>query len=159
MDWKKLWKIHAAPRVKHFIWVILDGRISTTDYLNSINLGPRTLYVLYNLELQIADHLFPFCSKAHSVWNTLNANLGLNIAFPDNISSGAWISDCNFPRSTVCIIATTIWFLWKSRCDAIFNNITPNYSQIINRAIAHVKDFLLENAKLRGRRLLLNNFS
>ncbi|KAH7684404.1 FMN-binding split barrel-containing protein [Dioscorea alata] len=58
----------------------------------------------------------------------------------------------------VSIIVATIWFLWKSYCDAIFKNSTPNYSLIVNRAIAHM-DFNQENANLRGRCLLLNNFN
>ncbi|XP_039145574.1 uncharacterized protein LOC120282794 [Dioscorea cayenensis subsp. rotundata] len=43
LGWSKLCKLHVAARVKHFIWLVLHGKISTSDFLNSINIGPETL--------------------------------------------------------------------------------------------------------------------
>ncbi|XP_039136968.1 uncharacterized protein LOC120274488 [Dioscorea cayenensis subsp. rotundata] len=157
--WTKIWRLHVAPRVKHFIWLLLHGRISTTDYLHSINMSPRTLCILCSLELESADHLFHGCYKAQQVWNLLNCILNINISFPDRISSGAWITDYNLSLHSISIIAVSIWLLWKARCAAIFSNIRPNYPLLVRKAIAHVQEFLQGNASLCGRRLLLNNFS
>lgn len=44
-------------------------------------------------------------------------------------------------------------------CAAIFNNISPNFPSIANKVVAHVKDFMLENASLNSQHFLLNNFS
>lgn len=157
--WHKLWKLHVAPRVKHFIWLMLHGRISTTDYLSNINLGPRSLCIFCNIESESIEHLFKECRYTHLIWNTLNHILGINISFPDYISSGFWITDYKFFMHTIFVIAANIWYIWKARCDAIFNNINPNFSSIAIRAVAHVKDFMKENTSLLGRHLLLNNFS
>ncbi|XP_039145742.1 putative receptor-like protein kinase At3g47110 [Dioscorea cayenensis subsp. rotundata] len=86
--WHKLWSLRIAPRVKHFIWLLQHGRISTTDYLNSINLGPRSLCIFCNLELESIEHIFLDCCKVQSVWNLINHSLGCNISFPDFISTG-----------------------------------------------------------------------
>lgn len=157
--WHKLWKLHVVPRVKHFIWLLLHGKISTTDYLNSINLGPRSLCIFCNIESESVEHLFKECCYAQLVWNSLNHNLGINISFPDYISLCSWITDYKFFIHTISVIAANIWYLWKARCDAIFNCINPNFPSIAIRAIALVKDFMQENTSLLGRHLLLSNFS
>lgn len=51
------------------------------------------------------------------------------------------------------------WFIWKSRCDAIFNNSPPNFSAIVNRSIAHAREHSKSNRCLLGKRLILYNFS
>ncbi|XP_039136204.1 uncharacterized protein LOC120273607 [Dioscorea cayenensis subsp. rotundata] len=157
--WNKLWKLHVAPRIMHFIWLMLHGRVSTTDFLNSINIGPITLCVFCHIDCESSEHLFLECRCAQMVWNLLNHKLGINISFPDLISAGFWITDYNYSIHTIFVIATSIWYLWKARCEAIFNNIIPNFTNISVKAIAHVKDFMQENASLVGRKLLLNNFS
>lgn len=43
------------------------------------------------------------------------------------------------------IIAMTVWYLWKARCDVIFHNIHPNYSNIAHRAINYSKDISCAN--------------
>lgn len=59
----------------------------------------------------------------------------------------------------ISIITATTWFIWKSRCDAIFRNLSPNFSAIICRALAHVQDHSIGGKDLLGQRLFLNNFS
>lgn len=157
--WHKLWRLHVAPRVKHFIWLMFHGRLSTTDFLNSINIGPNTLCIFCNLENESMEHLFLDCRYAQLVWNLINHKLNTNISFPDNISAGFWLTDYNLSFHTVSVIAACLWFLWKARCDAIFNNVKPNCFIIASKAIAHAKDHLLEKSSLLGRRLLLNNFT
>ncbi|XP_039133286.1 uncharacterized protein LOC120270351 [Dioscorea cayenensis subsp. rotundata] len=140
--WDKLWKLYVAPRVKHFIWLMFHGRISTIDFLNSINIGPHTLCVFCNIESKSIDHIFLDSRCAQLVWNLLNYNLGINISFPDLISAGLWISDYNFSIHIVSVIAATIWFLWKARCDLIFNNIKPKFSNILSKVVIHVQEFM-----------------
>lgn len=38
-----------APRVKHFIWLLLHGKVKTYNYMYHLNMWPNTLYVLCGL--------------------------------------------------------------------------------------------------------------
>lgn len=38
--WKKIWNLKVAPHVQHFIWICLNGKLATYDFLHSINAGP-----------------------------------------------------------------------------------------------------------------------
>lgn len=108
--------------------------------------------------MEYIEHLFIDCCKVQAVWNLVNHTLGCHIYFPDPVSSRLWITDYGFSTYTLSIIAAMIWFLWKSRCEAIFQNITPNFTNLGCKAIAHVNDFKHDNASLTGQRLIINNF-
>lgn len=63
VGWKKIWPLKVFPLVKHFLWLMFNGRISTADYLHSINLGPRSMCVFCNLNYETPEHLFHQCCK------------------------------------------------------------------------------------------------
>ncbi|XP_039138822.1 uncharacterized protein LOC120276159 [Dioscorea cayenensis subsp. rotundata] len=92
VGWKKLWELNVAPRVKHFIWLVFRGRISTSEYLYSIGLGPRNACALCGLKLETIDHLFVQCPRAIDVWTSVCQKLNISISFLDGFRSGSWIT-------------------------------------------------------------------
>lgn len=40
--WAILWHLNIAPKVKHFIWLLLHNAIKTHEFLYRLNLGPRS---------------------------------------------------------------------------------------------------------------------
>ncbi|XP_039139601.1 uncharacterized protein LOC120276925 isoform X1 [Dioscorea cayenensis subsp. rotundata] len=116
---------------------------------------------------------FLFWSSAHShvpaiyVLGSSQVDVGNNNYLPTRIKINFYPYGIDFPGGEAtgrfsngknAADFIVIWYLWKARCDAIFKNLTPNFSCIAARAIAHVKDFLQEHSPQLGRRLLLNNF-
>ncbi|KAH7691569.1 Reverse transcriptase zinc-binding domain-containing protein [Dioscorea alata] len=157
--WHLLWKIHVVPRVKHFLWVLFHGRLSTSNYLYLINLGPNSPCAMCGLAPETIDHLFYQCSKAQWIWSQLSLRLNAHIQFPCRFSSGSWLSDGTFSKYIISTIAATAWLLWKTRCDVIFGSVTPNLSVVITKALAHVQEYSTCNSDLLGWRLFLNDFS
>lgn len=51
-----------------------------------------------------------------NVWDHVNASLGHNINFQDDIASGSWITDNHGGDSNfiVSVVAVVIWLIWKS---------------------------------------------
>lgn len=70
--WKKIWKMNVTPRVKHFIWMVFQGKLPTTDYLYKLNLGPDNPCILCGLTKESIDHLFNQCPKTQLVWRHLS---------------------------------------------------------------------------------------
>lgn len=91
--------------------------------------------------------------------NQTGSKIGLNISFPDGFSSGDWLIDYNYPKHIISIIAAGALFIWKIGCDAIFRNISPNYSAIVSRTLAHAIEYSQDNWNLIGKKLILSNFS
>lgn len=65
--WKIIWTLKVVPRAKHFLWLLFKGRISTSEFLYSLNLGPRNLCTLCGLEYETIDHLIGSCQYAQTV--------------------------------------------------------------------------------------------
>lgn len=93
--WNQIWRIYTTPRVEHFLWLLLHGRLSTTDFFcfvwtwAQINLAffvaylknPLTIYSAIALKF----HLFGLSSapKLALIYPSplgLNLELGLLIA-------------------------------------------------------------------------------
>ncbi|XP_039118512.1 uncharacterized protein LOC120254484 [Dioscorea cayenensis subsp. rotundata] len=71
VGWKHLWKIPVAPRIKHFIWLCIKGRLSTFAFLNQLNIGPDRPCIFCGLHRETINHLFNDCSSAQFVWNQI----------------------------------------------------------------------------------------
>lgn len=59
----------------------------------------------------------------------------------------------------ISLISVVAWFIWKTRCDAIFRNTKPNFFVIVGKTFAHVQDYITSRLDLLGQRLILNNFN
>ncbi|XP_039115766.1 uncharacterized protein LOC120251270 [Dioscorea cayenensis subsp. rotundata] len=159
MGWRLLWNLSIAPRVKHFLWTLFHGRLSTYNFLYLRKLRPNSSCPLCTLFPETIDHLFSSCSKAQLIWSYLSLRLGMSIHFPNGFAFGSWLTDGFYSNHTVSVIAATAWFLWKSRCDIIFRNANLNPPTLVCKAISHVQDHFECRKNLLGSRLILNNFT
>lgn len=73
IGWQILWHIPIAPRVKHFIWICLRGRLSTYAFLHSIHVSPDNPCIFCGIHRETTDHLLCHCSRIHAVWDQLSA--------------------------------------------------------------------------------------
>lgn len=157
--WKEIWRLGVAPRVKHFLQLMLQGRIATYDYLHAIKLGPRNLCILCGLTFESAKHLLAECPNAQLVYNLLGKKASNCFIFCNGLISSSWLTSSLYSLYYKYVIATAIWFIWKARCDIIFWQISLNPAIIVCKSLAHAMEFSFANSPQLGRRLLLNNFS
>ncbi|XP_039118928.1 uncharacterized protein LOC120255096 [Dioscorea cayenensis subsp. rotundata] len=155
--WRVIWKLYLAPRTKHFIWTLLHGRLSTSNFLSYLHLGPDIPCRLCGLSSETIDHLFCYCPKAKQVWAYLSLKLNTFIHFPLGFGSGLWVTEGGFSTHIISVISATAWMIWKSRCDVIFRNTHFNVPTVVCRAIAHVQEFTVCRESLFGQMLILNN--
>lgn len=159
VGWNTVWRIPVAPRIKHFIWLCLRGRLSTSAFLFNIKLGPDNPCVFCGLHRETIDHLLYNCNRTRNIWDQLASKLNTSIVFTNGFSSGCWLLDYSHSMHIIAFIAASAWFIWLCRCDTIFRNTSPWFSFIVPRAAAHVEEFSRCNSNLWGRKLLLCNFS
>lgn len=65
--WANLRRLKVAPRVKHFIWLLLHNAVKTHDYLYTMNLDPLDLCSFCNLNVEFAEHIFQTCIKTRDL--------------------------------------------------------------------------------------------
>lgn len=66
---KNVWRLNVAPKTKTFIWILLQNKVKTYDYLYHMNLGPHDPCILCGLVVETSNHLLRLCAKSQYVWN------------------------------------------------------------------------------------------
>lgn len=138
--WKNLWNLQAIPRIRLFIWKLVQKALPTNSRLAAHNSEISAECPLCDNQVsETENHLFRKCHFARSIWfgcdlNTVNSQINTNsiVKWVE-----IWISDPKY--SKICEqIATIIWFLWKYRCEVIFRKINPDPFALIQQ----IKKFL-----------------
>ncbi|XP_039123366.1 uncharacterized protein LOC120259982 [Dioscorea cayenensis subsp. rotundata] len=143
--WNYIWKLCVLPRIKTFIWKLAHGKLPTSDYLYSLNIGPPTQCHFCGLVSESASHIIWNCYKIVPCWNSLCASFNLDFIILTGFSTSNWltsrftskISDAFFKA----LIASIAWIIWKDRCNLIFKNWQPKYHTIYSRAWNYCRDF------------------
>ncbi|XP_039130894.1 uncharacterized protein LOC120267295 [Dioscorea cayenensis subsp. rotundata] len=157
--WQLLWKLNISPRAKHFLWMLFHGRLSTSNFLSQLRLGPDNPCALCGLFPEMIDHLFCHCNIAKQVWNYLSMKINTHIHFPIGFSVGLWLTERHFTNHCKSVIAASAWLIWKSRCDVIFRDAHLNIPVIVCRALSHVQEHIAGRRCLAGQKLIMHNFS
>lgn len=143
------------------IWSILSGFVLRVAYLPPIFflicIWARTFLAFFVVFLR--KLLIIYLGNVPNL--SLSGSSSATMWTPPSLflSSGNWLTNPSYSQFTLTVIVAGAWFIWKSRCDAIFNNSPPNFSAIVNRSIAHAREHSKSNRCLLGKRLILYNFS
>lgn len=151
----------SPPRVKHFIWLVFHDAVKTNEYLYRMNLGTQILCTFCNLYTETVEHLFLNCYKTQEIWNIICSAASKPINLSDGISSGLWLNQemtGNGP-AIQSIIASSVWFIRKARCNKIFNNEHLDCHKVSRWAIAHVREYSCAPPPHLGKDFILNNYT
>ncbi|KAL8514324.1 hypothetical protein ACS0TY_013441 [Phlomoides rotata] len=131
---KKLWKSWAVRKAVVTSWKLLKGKMATTDNLGrrGITLNNEEKKCQFCLEEEESiRHLFFECKVSSSIWESILRWLGVSMVlhidpkihflhFGECLGSGT--------KATVArtIWIGTVWSLWNTRNDIVFNKATFN---------------------------------
>lgn len=158
--WGKIWRLKVAPRVKYFIWLLLHNAVQTIEYLYHLNLGPQTMCSFCNLLPESAEHLFLNCHKSQQIWNLTCSIIGKHINLSQGISSGYWLDQELSGNDSYIqsVIAATIWFIWKARCNRIFKMEELDCQLVSIRATGHVREYSYASSLHLRNNFIMHNF-
>ncbi|KAJ4799837.1 RNA-directed DNA polymerase (reverse transcriptase)-related family protein [Rhynchospora pubera] len=121
----KLWKVKAPPKVKIFIWLLLQDRLLTQQNLLLRN-WPANIGCPCCLArpFETAIHLFLHCHMASSIWNKVRQHYSLpTFSLTDDLL-GFWLTNRSADYDLWDTIwAATNWTIWKERNNRIFNSL------------------------------------
>ncbi|XP_028089245.1 uncharacterized protein LOC114289680 [Camellia sinensis] len=142
-NWDWVWRIHASPRITHFLWLCLHQRIITKSLLFCRNITSDDTCPLCSLAPETTCHILRDCPSSQDHWNSIGIppllKDSFNLAFTDWVRTNcqsAVLHSTNVAWSIIFPI--TCWSLWKARNSHCFspNNPTPfNPSLITSLAL------------------------
>jgi hypothetical protein len=137
---KKIWSSPAPSKIIAFSWQLLYNRLPSKRNLSRRGVGNFTENQTcgWCVDSQESDiHLLLHCNFAQSVWRAVCNWLGLNITIPPNLYilflcfvDGAVSKRVR--KGFLLIWHSTLWFLWKTRNDLIFNNVFKVPSEVVD---------------------------
>ncbi|KAF1861709.1 hypothetical protein Lal_00026130, partial [Lupinus albus] len=127
----------------HSFNTALLNRIPTKDALFRMGVssitGDGLLCSLCNDHYESTHHLFSTCNLTYHVWQLIYKWLDFSIVLPINthhhfLYHMGLVNDRKCWKFWGVIWLATIWEIWLSRNDLIFNNVSPSPHQILDSA-------------------------
>eukprot|EP00253_Pinus_taeda_P010548 PITA_10548 len=148
------WKSECIPKVKHFNWTLLKGRILTAENLRKRGIQGPSICCFCKAEEETIQHSFLLCPWVQNCWQQLTSPLEARGRY-DQVHSlqKNWKKDyphhrrgkTNLIRIWKCIPVTLCWNLWLARNNLIFNNIQPRMGTIIAKTMASISETISVN--------------
>ncbi|GMJ03912.1 hypothetical protein HRI_004060400 [Hibiscus trionum] len=139
--WRLIWKAPVPQRLHVFLWVLSQNKLMTNHERYRRHIGHFSTCPRCNLEDETILHVLRDCSAATAIWNRLlpasiatdfyrqDAQVWLLSNLSTNLIHGVY--DLPWPL----LFISTLWQLWKSRNDYVFNGIIPADAATLARAV------------------------
>ncbi|KAK0586532.1 hypothetical protein LWI29_008529 [Acer saccharum] len=149
--WKFVWKLKLPPRVLYFLWTLLHGKLLTNCHRAARGITADTNCLRCTGSDEDVDHVFRGCPASIQIWESVHT--GVTKTSDYQTVWDDWLHNnlnCNnlalgkFPN--YLLFSVSLWFLWKWRCEFIFNpdfQVPSSPGQIIWR---YVDDWVKANA-------------
>ncbi|CAN1304228.1 Putative ribonuclease H protein At1g65750 [Linum perenne] len=131
--WKTIWKWEGPNRVKHFIWLAAHERILTNSERCRRHIAQdSTCYRCPNICEDLL-HVCRDCNLAKEVWMSLFPHRASGDFFALNFQD--WLRFGIQDKELCLPFGITIWMLWKSRNEAIFEQKPVTSDQLRLRVL------------------------
>lgn len=141
------WKSLAPPRVKLFMWLLLQRRIQCRSVLFRKHIVDSTTCEICNASEESPEHIIHGCPLGKEVWTKLN----LQSMIPLDMCELHTIS--NSPSAPIpefsTFIALICWHIWKARNAKVFRNESQSVDRVLLdcKAAAELWQFRFPRAK------------
>jgi hypothetical protein len=124
-----IWKSSAPPRVKFFVWLLLQGRIQCRHNLCKKTIVDSPICEVCNSEDETSEHIILRCGFAVAFWEAI----GFSWSSDQSIGE---LYQATRPNNILedqfgTFIALCCWQLWKRRNGIVFRNEALNLQQVL----------------------------
>ncbi|XP_028755351.1 uncharacterized protein LOC114714752 [Neltuma alba] len=172
--WSAVWKLKVIPKIRSFIWRILNNALASKDALFKRKCATNPVCPVCGDDTETLEHLFLLCEWVKVAW--LGSVMGLNIS-PLNIQNiSFWLEQFLLMIDTEldygkAYISTMLWSIWKLRCKWIFEQVLPKPEETIemtnrtmqeywnaNSLLPKVPSYVMPKASFKWRKPQANSF-
>jgi hypothetical protein len=119
---KELWNVSDPNNCHFFMWLILDGRCWTSEWLQRHGLQKRGPYALCSQGDETIDHLFMQCIVSREIWYKLLRRCGWHLLAPSDadqfiylwLCSRKWVTKARRKAFNSLVVLIT-WNVWLER--------------------------------------------
>ncbi|XP_019167626.1 PREDICTED: uncharacterized protein LOC109163328 [Ipomoea nil] len=154
--WNSIWKLKVPNRIRSFLWLVAHGRIMTNS--NRVKRGLTTCDKCWACDdlIEDVDHVLRSYPAAKDLCKAVfpdsfqrRSMLPFSIWLLDGLASK---SDGKGPLNASSLFAITLWWIWKWRNEAVFNNNVKPLCFKISWVKAQYEE--VNNAFMKGKGLM-----
>ncbi|KAM1521834.1 hypothetical protein ACFX10_012017 [Malus domestica] len=147
--WKCIWQLAVPPQIRHFLWVSLHLGLPTGKALFNRRLSSSPSCPLCLSADETVEYVFLRCPWVAAVW--FGGALNYKVDAASFVSWSRWLQDVfslswgsSADRQWLqAYVSFSCWFIWKTRCDFVFNQVPVNPSKVIFSLSSAFGNFLL----------------
>ena len=150
---KEVWSGLGTPKHGFILWLAVLGRLSTYDRMWFLDADPACPLCSVE-EIETHEHVFFQCSYAGAIWSAVRAHFRI----PNSVSSipralrwlrrRARTSGC-LDRARVVALSTTVYYIWRARNVAIFDEELMPIDGVIRLVLSHIYRVLYDRFPTR----------
>lgn len=135
-NWLKIWNLSVPPKVKIFVWRMLQNCLPTLENLRSRFVEVYPICSVCHNHLESAEHALFFCSFAQSCWNSVKVDV---VSSPD-LSVRSIMKEFFETKSSkeMEIICSVVWQIWDHRNNVVWNKKFKTLSMVVNEASVYL---------------------
>ncbi|XP_019197687.1 PREDICTED: uncharacterized protein LOC109191482 [Ipomoea nil] len=125
VKWMSIWKLKVPNKICIFIWTAMHGKILTNSNRYKRCLSECDKCIRCPTKTEDTQHVLRDCPAAKEVLEIVLPYLSMdpNLPFEDWMTIGIRKSGgSTHPSNISTLFATTLWWIWRWRNDAVFNN-------------------------------------
>lgn len=139
--WRQIWKLETIPRVRNFMWRVMNKAIASKEALFHWKCAPDPLCPICENEVETPEHLFLLCPWVRRAWYVAPVQLRLDEFNVTRVEK--WIEAFLLQPELEATgvreyIACHLWSIWKIRCQWVFERVEPHPM----KAVLDAKDLM-----------------
>ncbi|CAI0409094.1 unnamed protein product [Linum tenue] len=150
--WKDLWQWKGPNRIKHFLWLVMHGRLLTNKERTRRKISTNSQCNFCKDQDETIEHILRSCSRAKSIWDKFNDKC---VANSMNLPLHDWLMDNIRQQGTGTDFGIIIWHLWKQRNEEVMEGRIFSRDSLIARIQAWF--CIVEQAKRHAQKTTCSN--
>ncbi|XP_026458657.1 uncharacterized protein LOC113359200 [Papaver somniferum] len=134
--WEKVWSINCLPKIRYFMWKVFSHMLLVNSTIHAYNNSIDSTCPLCKNDSKTVLHLFFLCPVVSHIWFALSLQhlISTDFLWPEDYFL-RWfdirIGPSPFPVGWLSIGSIVMWFIWKLRCEMVFQNVSINFDKVI----------------------------
>ncbi|CAN1743013.1 Putative ribonuclease H protein At1g65750 [Linum perenne] len=126
--WQKVWQWQGPNRIKHFMWIAMQGKLMTNLERMRRHLSNFDGCVACGQGAESLDHLFRTCNVARSIWSAMLPEVISPIQ--EQWSFQSWWSNNIANLQLNPSFGIIAWLIWKRRNKLIFEGVSWSVDEV-----------------------------
>lgn len=147
-NWQLIWRLEVPPKIRHFVWRSCTRCLPTRVRISDKGGDCTTTCAVCGVAEETTLHTLLTCARSQRCWEEVGlwAIIETYLAQVGEFKDLFFVMANKLVQEKVRQFVMTLWSIWASRNDKVWNNVHETPTQIVARANVVWSDWSLAQA-------------